>query len=60
MAKLEPDNCGLLYDSVYENDLEKVTEILCWEDKSAEKSKYRKWQVNQKSGQAWRHSQYHP
>ena len=56
MAKLEPDNCGLLYDSVYENDLEKVTEILCWEDKSEEKSQCRKWQVNQKSGQAWRHS----
>ena len=56
MAKLEPDNCGLFYDSVYENDLEKVTEILCWEDKSAEKCQYRKWQVNQKSGQAWRYS----
>ena len=56
MAKLEPDNCGLLYDSVYENDLEKVTEILCWEDKSAQKSEIRKSQVNKKSGQAWRHS----
>jgi len=33
-AKTEADTCGQLYDAVYDNEFEKVKEILCWGDKS--------------------------
>ena len=32
-AKTEADECGQLYDAVYENDFELVKQILCWDDK---------------------------
>ena len=53
-AKEEADECGQLYDAVFDNDFEKVKEILCWEDKSQEKIEYRKWYVNEKSWHKWR------
>jgi len=53
-AKEEADECGQLYDAVFDNDFEKVKEILCWEDKSQEKIEFRKWYVNEKSWHKWR------
>jgi len=54
LAKTEADKCGTLYDAVYENDMEKVKEILCMDDKSPEKIEFRKWYVNEKSWHKWR------
>ena len=53
-AKEEADECGQLYDAVFDDDFEKVKEILCWEDKSEEKIEFRKWYVNEKSWHRWR------
>lgn len=54
MAKDEPDKCGELYDAVYDNDFEKVQDILRLDDKSPETIRYRKWCVNEKSWHDWR------
>ena len=54
MAKEEPDDCGQLYDAVYDDDFEKVQEILRLNDKSPEMVEYRKWYVNEKSWNDWR------
>ena len=49
-----PVKCGSLFDAVSDNDLEKVKEILCYDDKSPEKVEFRKWYVNEKSWNDWR------
>ena len=54
LARTSPTKCGQLYDAACENDFEKVKEILCWDDKSAEKVEFRKWYVNEKSWNDWR------
>ena len=53
-ARTEVAECGQLYDAVSENDIQKVKEILFWEDKSTEKEEFRKWYVNEKSWNDWR------
>ena len=53
-ARKSPVAGGQLFDAVCENDFEKVKEILCYDDKSAEKVEYRRWYVNEKSWNHWR------
>ena len=53
-ARTSPAKGGQLFDAVCENNFEKVREILCWDDKSAEKVEFRKWYVNEKSWNDWR------
>ena len=54
LARTTPMNMGQLFDAVHENNFEKVREILCWDDKSAEKVEFRRWYVNEKSWSDWR------
>ena len=44
---------GVLLEAVRENDIEKVKTLLCYNDKSEEKVKFRKWYVNERSWNDW-------
>ena len=44
---------GELLDAVGENNIEKVKQLLCYDDKSNEKINFRKWYVNEKSWNDW-------
>ena len=44
---------GVLLEAVRENDIETVKKLLCYEDKSEEKVKFRKWYVNEKAWNDW-------
>ena len=54
LARKSPVSCGQLFDAASDNNLEKVKDILCYEDKSEEKVKFRKWYVNEKAWMDWR------
>ena len=44
---------GVLLDATRGNDFEKVKTLLCYNDNSPEKVKFRKWYVNQKAKNDW-------
>ena len=44
---------GVLLEAVRENDIERVKKLLCYDDKSEEKVKFRKWYVNEKAWNDW-------
>ena len=44
---------GVLLEAVRGNDIEAVKKLLCYDDKSDEKAKFRKWYVNERSWNDW-------